>query len=110
MIPPFQVIRREEMGDLEAEMTEIVETEERVVALNSTEAKTTNIKLLHNQVVVVAGTNTVHKEGAATGNANATEGAPQGGNREHNRGRAPAASIPNPAKLWEASVCSTVGN
>ena len=40
MTPHFQVIRRGGMGELEAEMTEIVEMEERMVALNATEAKT----------------------------------------------------------------------
>ena len=51
--------------------------EERVVALNNTEAKTTNIKLLDQQVVLVAERNMVHKEGGAAGNSNAAEGAPQ---------------------------------
>ena len=104
------MLRREEMGDLRVEMAEIVEMEEHVVAMNTTEAKTTRMIILDDQVVAAAETTTVHKEGVEAGNANATEGAPQGGNREHNRGRVPAASIPNPAKLWAASVCSTVGN
>ena len=32
------------------------------------------------------------------------------GNGEHNGGREPSASVPNPDKLWVASVCSTIGN
>ena len=53
--------------------------EMRMVALNATEAKATKIKPLDKQVVVEAETNTGHKEGAASVNSNATEGAPQGG-------------------------------
>ena len=79
MIPHLQVLRWEEMGDLEAKMTEMVKMEERVVTLKATEAKTTNMKLLHKKVVVAAGTNTGHKEREVAGNANATEAAPQGG-------------------------------
>ena len=58
---------------------EIVEMEERIVALNNTEAKTTKMILLDKQVVVAAEINTGHNEGAAEGNANATESAPRGG-------------------------------
>ena len=79
MIPPFQVLRREEMGDLRVEMAEIVEMEEHVVAMNTTEAKTTRMTILDDQVVVAAETTTVHKEEVEAGNANATEGAPQAG-------------------------------
>ena len=60
-------------------MAEIVEMEERVVPINATEKKTTKMKILDDQVVVAAETNTGHKEGAAVGNANSTEGAPQVG-------------------------------
>ena len=60
------------MEDLEAEMMEIVEMEERVVALKDTESKTIKMKLMDEHVVVAAKTNTRHKERAAGGNANAT--------------------------------------
>ena len=50
-----------------------------MVALNDMEAKTIKMKLLDEQVVVAAETNTYHKEGVAAGNSKATEGAPQGG-------------------------------
>ena len=43
MTPPFQVIRQEEMEDLEAKMVEIVKIEEHVVAMNATDAKTTKM-------------------------------------------------------------------
>ena len=67
------------MGDLEGEMTEIVEMEERMVALNSTEGNIyIYMKLLDELVAVAAETNIGHREGVATGNSNATEGAPQG--------------------------------
>ena len=46
------MLRHEEMGYLEAEMMEILEMEERVVALNATETKPTKMKLLDEQVVV----------------------------------------------------------
>ena len=53
--------------------------EERVVAMNATEAKTKKMTILDEQVAVAKKKTTGHKEGAATGNANATAGAPQAG-------------------------------
>ena len=53
--------------------------EERVVAINDTEGENKKNKVLDKQVVVAAETTTGHKEGAAAGNANYTEGAPQEG-------------------------------
>ena len=53
--------------------------DEPVVAMNATEAKTIKMTILDEQVVVAAETNTVHKEGEAEGNANATEGTTQAG-------------------------------
>ena len=67
------------MGDLGVEMTEIVETEDHVVAMNATEAKKTKMIILDKQVVVAAENTTGHKEGAAAGNAKSNEGAPQAG-------------------------------
>ena len=58
-------------------MAEIVKMEERVVPINATEEK--KMKILDDQVVVAVESNTGHKEGAAVGNANSTEGAPQVG-------------------------------
>ena len=98
------------MGYLEAEMTEIVEMEEHVVALNSTEAKTTDMKLLEEKVVVATETNTSTSRGRRQETPTLLRVRLREGHRDHNGGRAPAASIPNPAKLWESSVCSTVGN
>ena len=72
------MLRRKEMGDQEAEMAEIVEMEERVVTMNAAEAKIIKMKILDNQVLVVE-TKTVHKEGEAVGNSNATKGVLQGG-------------------------------
>ena len=60
-------------------MGEIVELEERVVAMNATEEKTEKLTILNKQVVVAAETTTGNKEGVETGNANATEGTPQTG-------------------------------
>ena len=62
-------------------MTEIVEIEEHMVAMNATEAKTAKMTILDKQVVVAAETTTGNKDGAAVGNANATEGEPQAGTR-----------------------------
>ena len=53
--------------------------EDRVVAMNYTETKTTKMKIMDEQVVVAAETTTGHKEGAAARNSTATEGAPQAG-------------------------------
>ena len=64
---------------LGVKMGEIVELEERVVAMNATEEKTEKLTILNKQVVVAAETTTGNKEGAETGNANATEGTPQAG-------------------------------
>ena len=36
MTPPLKVLRQKEMGDLGVEMTEIVETEERVAEMKDT--------------------------------------------------------------------------
>ena len=44
-------------------MTEIVEMEDRVVAMNATEVKTTKLKILDERVLVAAETNTGHKGG-----------------------------------------------
>ena len=55
------MFRREEMGDLGVEIAEIVEMEERVVAMNATKAKTKKMKILDEQVVVAAETTTGHK-------------------------------------------------
>ena len=60
-------------------MAEIVEMEELVVAMNATRAKAAKMEILYKQVVVAAGTNAGHKEGAAAVNTNATEDAPQSG-------------------------------
>ena len=75
----FQVLKREKMGDLGVEMAEIVEMEERVVAMKSTEAKTTKRTIMDKQVMVAAEITTDHKEGALMGNGNATEAALQAG-------------------------------
>ena len=50
-----------------------------MVAMNATEAKTKKMEILDERVLVAAETNTGHKEGAASVNSNATEGAPQRG-------------------------------
>ena len=77
--PPFKVLIWEEMGGLGVEMVEILEMEGRVVAMNATEVKTTKMTIMDEQVVVPAETTAGHKEGAAAGNANTTEGAPKAG-------------------------------
>ena len=61
------------------EMAEIVEIEDPVLVMNDAEAKTTKMTILDEQVVVTAETTTGHKEGAAAGNATASDGAPQAG-------------------------------
>ena len=57
---------------------EILEIKKCVVAMNATEAKTTKIKILDEQVVTAAETITGHMDGAAAGKANSTEGTPRG--------------------------------
>ena len=53
-----------------------------MVAMNATEAKITKMTILDEKVVVAAETTMGHKEGKATGNANATEGTHQEGTWE----------------------------
>ena len=48
------------MGDLGVEMAETVEMEERMVAMNATEGKTTKMTILDKQVVVTEETTTGH--------------------------------------------------
>ena len=110
MTPPFQVLRRGGVGDLGVEIAEIVEIEERVVAMNATEAKTIKMTILDKQVVLAAETTTGHKEGRQRETTTLLRARLRRGHVKHNGGRAPAGSVPNPSKLWAASVCSTGGN
>ena len=98
------------VGDLGVEMAEIVEMEERVVAMNATEAKSTKMTILDEQVVVAAETTTATRRGRRQEKSTLLRAHLRRGHGKHTVVRAPAASVPHPSKLWVISVCCTVGN
>ena len=82
-----------------------------MVALNAKEAKTTKNETTGRAGGSGGGNQYKPHGGGGGGKRQRYWGRDSGrGDRDHNGGRAPASSIPNPDKLWTSSVCSTVGN